>query len=106
MKEKAEKVVGKILKEFSGVDGKHSFTVAVVQAIGEEPSDELKEKAKLEEEKAEALGEELHQVSGILKPPDTGEAEGIEEKGGEVEEVTKLEEEGLGEQHRRRSLKL
>ncbi|NIR16623.1 MAG: hypothetical protein GWN86_22955 [Desulfobacterales bacterium] len=47
------------------------------------------------------LGEELPQVSGIPKrPPETGEAEGIEEEGGEVEEVTELEEEELGEQHR------
>ncbi|NIQ05360.1 MAG: hypothetical protein GWO20_06420 [Candidatus Korarchaeota archaeon] len=89
MKKKAETLVSKILEEFSGVAGKHSFTLAVVQALGEEPSDALKEKAEREAEEAEALGEELPQVSGVPEPPPET-----------VEEVTELEEEELGEQHR------
>ncbi|NIQ07799.1 MAG: hypothetical protein GWO20_19400 [Candidatus Korarchaeota archaeon] len=51
MKTKAE--------EFSDVHGKHSFTVVVVKALGEEPNNELKEKAEREAEEAETRGEEF-----------------------------------------------
>ncbi len=83
MNEKAETLVSKILEEFSGVDGKHSFKLAVVKALGEEPSDKLKEKAEREAEEAEALGEELPQVSGIPEPPPE---ERVEVEGERLEE--------------------
>ncbi len=70
---KVKKTVERIREAFNRVDGKYSFKLAVVKALGGEPRDELEEKV-AEEEK-----EYLSDIEGIEEMPEASLPEGMDE---------------------------
>lgn len=91
-KQKAEQLARTILKEFNGVNGKHSFKLAVVKALGHKPSDQLKEKATREKAQAETLEDNTTQLDAAPETPQAHEQAHAQDQSQETEETLETRE--------------